>query len=311
MFVKQNETVNTLALGWDSAGLKILSRAAVEKHKEIKAFLTHEWGKAEEAKDKARRDLIWRIHGCLDKLGAVLLQLLRLKGHVDSLELQAQMMPKGVTAALHAEEACWDFEGLLLQSRAALDRLTWFVADRFGQKCNSFSRLEAILKGVKQKHTDADQLYQLVANCRPIEAAFVDGEGYESLRSFVAHRGGVSEAVENHFQITRVSAESAILVDCESYGIPVLETAKQAGQYIPYLILNSLSVIAGLKPLDMNQFHPPWKTPIAVLSKHISQTTGTQFLYVSRMTPDGVEMKTVYVTDTLFLEALNTREANS
>src|SRR5574339_372642 len=106
----------------------ILSDKVKEKYREIKKYLTSEWKNAE------KQHSLLEISGCLDKFSSVILQINRLYYHQINLIKNNSfifMLPVIGSVrsgfAVHLNEACYDFEALLLHTRSALDRLTLFV----------------------------------------------------------------------------------------------------------------------------------------------------------------------------------------
>jgi hypothetical protein len=70
------------------------------------------------------------MNGCVEKLTTSILQIERLSNHQNQLLTQAIDATKELNprdAVFLASEVSSDFESILLQSRAALDRLTNFI----------------------------------------------------------------------------------------------------------------------------------------------------------------------------------------
>ncbi len=133
-----------LAIGGEVPHHGVLPQRAVEQYRSIQQYLTKEWRTSNES----RQRWLWSINGCLDKLSTTLMQVARMRDHHDQLISHArelQKAPPEAHIALAAQEACGDFESLLLQGRAALDRLTWFLAEEFNQRCTRFSKLKKVL----------------------------------------------------------------------------------------------------------------------------------------------------------------------
>ena len=68
---------------------------------------------------------LWKMNGCLEKLATSILQIERLSNHQNQLLTQAIDATKDLEprdAVFLASEVSSDFESLLLQSRAVLDR---------------------------------------------------------------------------------------------------------------------------------------------------------------------------------------------
>jgi hypothetical protein len=120
------ERINYLAIGYTAPYLtSILSRTALEQYESISQYLSRKWDG-----DPALHAQVWEMNGCVEKLTTSILQIERLSNHQNQLLTQAIDATKELNprdAVFLASEVSSDFESILLQSRAALDRLTNFV----------------------------------------------------------------------------------------------------------------------------------------------------------------------------------------
>ena len=121
-----------MVLAWtdgpDHYGL--LSDAPISQWTEIEAALRMLWKTGE----PDSQNIAVSLSGCLQKLGSSLLQGARLRQHRDGLLALGKRLLSIAGAEMEVrrgDEALGDFEGQLLQGRATLDRLTWFLASRF------------------------------------------------------------------------------------------------------------------------------------------------------------------------------------
>lgn len=77
------------------------------------------------------------MNGCLEKLATSILQIQRLSNHQNEHLIMAFnnfAHPNARDQVFLGSEISSDFESLLLQSRAALDRLTNFITRRYGKR---------------------------------------------------------------------------------------------------------------------------------------------------------------------------------
>src|SRR5574341_455471 len=127
------QRVEYVAVGGEVDHYGSLSPSAVEQFEAVNRHLARQWDGA----DSTRKAFLSAAGGCLTKLSATLLQVHRMQlhhnqllevGRANRVSLEQQ---SNATLALQGKEACADFEGLLLQGRAALDRLTFFLNHQF------------------------------------------------------------------------------------------------------------------------------------------------------------------------------------
>jgi hypothetical protein len=133
--------VQYVALGGGPEHHDLLPLDGVAHWKSIAEVLAKNWT------DAGQQARIGRMSGCLDKLSAALLQANRLHKHHDRVVRMAaanRALPAGASFAIRGIEILADFEGLLLQGRAALDRLAWFLAAELGSQNTSFRKLRKV-----------------------------------------------------------------------------------------------------------------------------------------------------------------------
>lgn len=235
--------------------------------------------------------------GCLEKLSTSLLQVHRIRGfHQDFIENALLNLGKGAAyAALRGDVACVDFESLLLQGRAALDRLTWFVAREYKQSGNSFRRISGILENFKSKSEQARSLLNIVLEGSPrTTGLLVKIEGGDSFRDFVAHKGATTEKMTNCLGITYLDNERAILLDCELDRFPLFRTSFEAVKYLSFTVLNTLAASIGQAQLPLSSYECNWRPQTAVLSEFVllepenRPHAENHLAVVKHMHPDGL-----------------------
>jgi hypothetical protein len=126
----------------------ILSATPLGKNESISQYLSRKWDE-----DPALHAQLWEMNGCLEKLTTSILQIERLSNHQNQLLTQAIDAAKDlnpIDAVFLASEVSSDFESLLLQSRAALDRKTNFILRQYGNYTDSSSEIRKMLQGSKK-----------------------------------------------------------------------------------------------------------------------------------------------------------------
>jgi hypothetical protein len=249
-----------------------------------------------------RSHKVAQIKGCLDKLVTSMFQIDRMISHQNSeLTNPLNLIPvPGLFRADSIRETCSDFEALLLQSKAALDRLTWFVSHQFKQNSTSFSSLQNILKNFKKKDSRAETILSLLDKAAWLNNFFVDNKnGKKSLRNIIAHYESIREGVANCFGIYHLSGDQVLFYDMESKGVPMYKTCWEISKYLPFLILNSLSLFTGVKILDLSDYKPKWKNFTVVVSEYKSDK-GFTLPIIKRFTHDGFEIEQRYVSNEIF-----------
>jgi hypothetical protein len=198
--------VTFIAAGGTVDHYNLLGKAAVDHWGRIQKYLSAHWKSGDQRRLSA-------ISGCLEKLSTSLLQVCRIKSFHQELVSTARLnLSKGACyAALRGDVACADFESLLLQGRAALDRLTWFTAKEFGQSCNSFRKLANLLENFDKKTELARTVLNVVREAMPWTSGLLAKiEGGDSFRDFVAHKGATTEKMSNCFGITFIANQRVV-----------------------------------------------------------------------------------------------------
>lgn len=183
------------------------------------------------------------MNGCLEKLVTSILQIERLSNHQNQLLTQAIDAAKDMNprdTLFLASEFSSDFELLLLQSRAAFDRLANFISKHYGNNLDRFSRLRKILQNSK-KDEKTDSILNIIVNANWFEGKLIEDGLQNNLRSFVALKQSISERLKKYFQVHHLSREQGVLYDMESKGVPFFKTAYEMGKNLSYVILNMLA----------------------------------------------------------------------
>lgn len=299
--------ITFIAVGGTVDHYNLLGKGPVDQWTRIQKYLSADWKTGDQRRLSA-------ISGCLEKLSTSLLQVCRIKSFHQELVNTARLnLGKGAGyAALRGDVACADFESLLLQGRAALDRLTWFSAKEFKQSCNSFRKLGSLLENFAEKTELAGILLNVVRETMPwMNGLFARIEGGDSFRDFVAHKGATTEKMSNCFGITFVGNQRVVLLDCELDPFPLFRTSVEAVQYLSFTVLNLLSATIGQATLPLDDYKCLWQPLTVVFSDFVikeaenSPLTKNQLMVVKQMHPDGFEVMTRNVSAELFNHAVD------
>lgn len=244
--------------------------------------------------------------GCLDRLDSFLLQVSRIANHAALLSranLQEQLsddQPKPEQMVMiAANEACFDFESLLFHARAALDRLTWFIAARHGQRCDRFSKLQNILKNFCVSDDRARQMMAILKEANRFGKILTDEDSDKALRSLVAHRTSIPEGRETAFTVHFLEDGKRLIFDCEALKQPLLFTAAELTIDVPFVAINAVAIYMGISILPLTEFRMTWINPTAVFTDHISEDTSEPRFSVVRTNPDGIQLRTRHLVSSV------------
>jgi len=301
------DQITYVAVGGAVDHYDLLGGNAVHQWRRIQEYLSAEWKTGNQVRLSA-------ISGCLEKLSTSLLQVSRIRSfHQELLNTARVNLGKGASyAALRGDLACADFESLLLQGRAALDRLTWFVSKEFTQSCSSFRRLDSLLRNFEKNSDLAQTLIAVMAESMPwMGGLLAKIESGDSFRDFVAHKGAAAERMSNCFGITFIDNQRALLFDCELDPFPLFRTSVEAVQYLSFTVLNMLAACIGQQTLPLPDYKSQWRARTVVFSDFVIQRpahaplTEYHLTVVRHMHPDGFVVTTQNIKSEIFGLAVN------
>jgi len=263
----------------------------------------------------------WRmrqVSGCLDKLSASLMQVSRLRDHERSLLRTAcAQLQSGSSLALRAAPMLADFESLLLQGRAALDRLTWLLAKEFKNSCSSYRKLRPILKQARDNPVAVQILavYEVVIPW--FDALFGKFLSDDSLRDLVGHKNALTENVEVSLAAYSHSTGRVLLLDCEvklpggPRFFPIIKSARDSVGRLSTAVLGGLAPLLDIPPGEYDGFDSTWRPSTVPLSDFLvgepdnSPMTEHNLTYLRRMTPSGFDAARRNVKPDLFASAVS------
>ncbi|MEW6145774.1 MAG: hypothetical protein AB1598_12230 [Thermodesulfobacteriota bacterium] len=296
--------INYIAKVGENKGWRLLGDEPQMQWKALERYIAENWGK-----DKAGMKAIL---GCLVKLDACLMQISRIREFYDKFIQSAsdnatKNKGKEFLFVLNGQEAIADFESLLLHGRAALDRLTWLVSEKYNSKTQSYRSLEKILNNFAHKDQKAKNILEFVniSNSWVLGLLATVGND-ESFRDFVAHKIASIEKRVTCFQIHVMTDGKCILLDCVLDRFPVFKSSTEAVKFLSYLVLNSLATIVEQKVYSIDKYDSLWENKAVVFADFVldepeNSPLGKNHLrVVSDMNPDNFVLRTRNVRPDIF-----------
>jgi hypothetical protein len=284
--------------------MSILSETALGQYQSISQYLSTKW-----EEDSALHAQLWEMNGCLEKLATSILQIERLSIHQNELLTQAidAFVNQNCSDAVFlGSEISSDFESLLLQSRAALDRLTNFISRQYGNYTDRFSKLRNILQKNSKKDENTDSILKIIDGAKWFEGKLIEDDLRETLRSFIAHKQSISERLEKYFQVHRLSQDQVLLYDMESKGFPFFKTAYEMGKTLSFVILNILALFTTRQIFDLTHYNPNWKNRSVVVSSFVNTSSERiRIPLVPKLTLSGFRYAEIEVDEAILTNAIS------
>ena len=271
--------------------------------------------------DSCPRELL-EIKACLERFDAFLLQSTRLLEYLDLERLFSfpttvkvpgipavstlRDLPVGNAIGVAADDACTDFESLLFQGRALLDRFALCIDRHHGSDADRFSRLAKRLVKYAKADRRAGRLSDILKQAVGLVGPLTDPTGKRSLRSLLAHRSSFSEGTRVLFWVMRLKDGRFLVFDCEVHHYSVFATFREIFKLVPFVVANGLLIYTGHdKLLSLSQFEPTWKVPFVRLSDYISESEVGDLVPIGvRFIPNGIRTKSVYLDRSIFDRAI-------
>lgn len=188
---------------------------------------------------------------CVHKLESLAYHLTRLRAYkarlLQEIRQRAAEVPPGSVAAFLERETVFEFEALVLQTRATLDTVTWLLSRACGQKTWRFSRLRNVLSAGAGSDSRIQRCLALLDECRWMWTSKELVHGDRTTRSYVAHYGSLLTVQQTCFTVSRTGPDEALLFDMEMRGdVPVMATASKIHEEVPFFVMAALSVLLDL-----------------------------------------------------------------
>ncbi len=254
------------------------------------------------------------ILNCVHKLEAVAYHLSHLRaykaGLLDRIRRAAEGAPLG-TAAFLEPEIVFEFEALILQARAALDAVTWFLSRACGQKTSTFKRLRNALSGRAAGDSRIRQCLSLLDQCEWMSSSKVLVAGDQSTRSYIAHYGSLLSAQQTCFAVSGIDAETALLFDMEMRGdVPVMATGSKLQEEVLFFVTAALSVFLELPLPEKKAFASDLGRQFVVLSESVAAPgDGIQVGVIKEMRLGGFTVGDVTVSKDVLARAVSLRSS--
>ena len=305
---EQGISYNWMAMADDSFGYGMLSEVSVSKIDEIGKIIANA-STDTNISAESRKEFIL-IDSCLYKLQGVLYHLRNIKNIKENLltGLKEQLKNKdvrGLTICYLEKELVFEFEALILQARACLDVLTILITKRlFGHQQNLFSKLKNVLENSKISKS-GDKIIGLLNDSEWLfESGVLTGE---STRSYVAHFGSLLTIQECCMAISGIEEGKVLIFDLEfRKSIPVMNTASNILEFVPYFAINTLSILCELTPVVKKEFSNDLCKEFIILSKEIVEPErGVKVGVIKEMNRVNVIINDCYISKDALSKAID------
>lgn len=302
-FNKKGVDYKYTAIGQESPNVKILKQPALEYIKVLKRIISKE----HENGDVNKKNQMISLLGCYERLEGFLHQSYRLSIYANKIYLFPSYGP-GTTCSHRENFALYDYELLLFQGRAILDRLTFYISKQvYNQDCSRFDKLSNVLGDFLKKDKRAKTAIDLIEDSTSFfKGLLIDGENYKkSLRSRLIHKSTIGESLTCVFTIHTLPDGRVIRFDYEVLEYPLFGSTWILTKYIAYFCLNIIGLYLNHdKRIDIKECEPIWENKFAHFSSFIeNKHKGIEFSIIN-MNPSGFEL----ITRKLNLRVLNHAE---
>jgi hypothetical protein len=141
--------VTYVVTGKENRHFGLPSDDAIYQWGEIEKYIHTQW----KISDHHGRNILMKYRGCLDKMGNMLLQAKRIQEFHTELVSFARANSGEVNSfgAMAGHDAISDFEALLFQCRATLDRYSYLISNLLDDRNSSYRKLSNVLKNSGNK----------------------------------------------------------------------------------------------------------------------------------------------------------------
>jgi hypothetical protein len=312
---EQGKNYNFTAIADGSFDYGMLSEVSVLKIDEIGKIIANASTDTNMSAESRKEFIL--IDSCLYKLQGVLYHLHNIKNIKENLltQLKEQLKNKdvqGLTICYFEKELVFEFEALILQARACLDALTVLITKRLsGQRTNFFSKLKNALEKSKTNEFTEKVIWLLNESNWLFESNVLIGES--PIRSYVAHEGCLFTMQECCMTISGIEDRKLLVFDLEfRKSIPVMNTASKILEYVPYFVINTLSILCKLTPVINKEFSNDLSKEFIILSKETVEQEGVKVGVIKEMNRVNFIINDCYISKDALSKAIDmTNETKS
>ena len=305
---EQGTNYNWTAMADGSFDYGMLSDVSVVKIDEIGKIITNASMDANISAESQREFVL--MDSCLYKLQGVLYHLRNIENIKENLltGLKEQLENKdvrGLTICYLEKELVFEFEALILQARACLDVLTILITKGLlGHQVNFFSKLKNVLENSKMSKSSEKIIGLLNDSEWLFESRVLTGE---STRSYVAHFGSLLTMQECCMAISGIEEGKVLIFDLEfRKSIPVMNTASKILEFVPYFVINTLSVLCKLTPIEKKEFSNDLCKEFITLSKEtVEQEKGVKVGVIKEMNRVNFIINDCYISKDALSKAID------
>ncbi|NJD77058.1 MAG: hypothetical protein FIB08_08185 [Candidatus Methanoperedens sp.] len=306
---EQGKNYNFVAIADRRFDYGMLSEAPVFKIDEIGKIVAN--ASTETNISAESRTAFILIDSCLYKLQGVLYHLRNIKNIKENLltGLKEQLKNKdvrGLTICYLEKELVFEFEALILQARACLDALTFLITKRLpGHQVNFFSKLKNALENSKKSESNEKIIGLLKDSKWLFESEVLMGKS--PTRSYVAHYGSLLTMQECCMTISGIEEGKVLIFDLEfRKSIPVMNTASKILEFVPYFVINTLSTLCELIPVQKKEFSNDLCKEFIILSKEtVEQEKGVKVGVIKEMDRVNFIINDCYISKDALSKALD------
>ncbi len=306
---EQGINYNMVAVADGSFDYGMLSEASVFKIDEIGKIIANALKDTNISAESQREFIL--IDSCLYKLQGVLYHLHNIKNIKENLltGLKEQLKNedvRGLTICYLEKELVFEFEALILQARACLDALTVLITKRLlGHQEIFFTKLKNVLENSK-KSASSKKIIELSNDSDWLfESEVLIGK--DPTRGYVAHFGSLLTMQECCMAISGIEEEKVLIFDLEfRKSIPVMNTTSKILEFVPYFVINTLSILCELTPVVKKEFSNDLCKEFIILSKEtVEPEKGVKVGVIKEMNRVNVIINDCYISKDALSKAID------
>jgi len=197
-----------------------------------------------------------------------------------------------------------EFESLVLHALAGLDTLANVISDhcvdskRYNNKGKEiqayFSELKIALQQSQQSDIRSEYLFGMMCECENLlQDIVLPANGRKTLRNHIAHEATTADLIDSNFVVHWLPDGRVLRLDCEVYGMPLVETARSLTWTTAYMLLRSVGIFLGRTAngavllgewawkCGRPGFEPAWHHTLVSWKEYLSDDPNHPFLSVA------------------------------